>query len=425
MMNNTSAQKSKHEPTYATLPDHLIQENILIRLKVKPVIRFKCVSKGWFSMISSRKFAKQQFEFQSSLNDQTLIVQEPQRNTEEDKYYLSFDENYNLTEFVGLKEKCLPRSFNPLNTCVVDYCDGLLLMFNEQTMRIYVWNPVTNQCRDTNGPVALDKVDDYQMKCVGFDYVPLIHDYKIGCFMLYMNISVHALMFSFKTGLWTEWALLDDYYETLEIYGDPSVFVDSSKVFVDDTIYWAPKRLSNEGDEEEIFGMDVIAGDMMFVPIVHREHWETAKLFKMNGRLALCLIGNGGNKTVCNVFLMKLTDADDGHTVEIASWERVLSLTYIGADFVYLFETGMCLVSNISLSLSLSLSSQFLRLMLHELSQVSSQEQEQEQPDEGTIVWESVERGNLCRYFSGVALGYCESLFSPFDPYLLQDNQDG
>uniref|UniRef100_A0A803LE84 F-box associated beta-propeller type 1 domain-containing protein n=1 Tax=Chenopodium quinoa TaxID=63459 RepID=A0A803LE84_CHEQI len=370
-------------------------------------------------MISSREFAKQQFEFRSSLNDQTLIVQDQRNTLNEDKYYLSFDEKYNLTEFVGLREKYLPRNFNLLNTGVVDYCDVLLCMYNEQTMRIYVWNPVTNQCRDTNGPVALDKVDDYQMKYVGFDYVSLIGDYKIGCLMFYKN-SLHALMFSFKTGLWTEWALLDEYYETMEkYYGDPSAFVDSSKVFVDDTIYWAPKCLFNEIDDEEIFlfGMDLIAGDMMFVPIVHREDWEIAKLFKMNGSLALCLIGNGGNKT--NVFLMKLTSDDDKDAEEMVSWERVLSLTYIGAYFVYLFETGKCLVSNISLSLS----SQSLRLMLHELSQVSSQEQEQ--PDEGTIVWESEERGSLCRYFSAVTSGYSESLFSPFDPYLLQENQDG
>ncbi|XP_021732152.1 F-box/kelch-repeat protein At3g23880-like [Chenopodium quinoa] len=409
MMNASSPKKSEHVSTYNTLPDHVIEEHILTRLAVKPLLRFKCVSSGWLSMISSTKFAKKHFELWFPSHDQNLIVQEDRETEEEDKYLLSFDENYNLNEYTKLMNKYPTVRFNTLNTRVVGSCNGLLCVYNQDIMRMYVWNPVTNHCRDIFVPMARGKWDDYQLRCIGFGYVSSIDDYKIGCLMVH-NKTLIILVFSLKTGFWIQKPKIDLYYELL------LTFEYENPAFVGDTLYWIPQHLNE--DENYIIGLDLVEEDMVIIPLFGRipGDWVIAKLFRMEGCLALCLIQNytDNEKSICHVWKMK----EHGDEEDRVSWQKVLSLNYIGTDFNYLFETGKCLVSQLSY--------QSHRLILHELSKVSSskpeQEQEQERqkpPDEGTIVWESVDRGSLFNYFLGGTFGYSESLISP-----LGENED-
>ncbi|XP_021736589.1 F-box/kelch-repeat protein At3g23880-like [Chenopodium quinoa] len=410
MMNNNSSPK--------TIPDDLIMDNILTRLEVRPLLCFKSVSRGWLSMISSPEFAKKHFELMFPSHDQNLIVQEERDSEEEDKFYLSFDNNYNLIEYTRLMNRHPTLRFNTLNTRVVGSSNGLLCMYDEDSLRLYVWNPATNHCRETIVPLARGRWDDFQMKCIGFGYVSSIDDYKIGCFVLY-NQTLQILMFSLKTGIWTQKPQTVLYYPLL------LTFEDENPAFVGDTIYWIPQHLNPEINY--IIGLDLVEEDMVFIPVIARfpGDWVSAKLFRMEGCLALCLIQNYANdeKSICHVWKMKREEY--GEEAYAISWKKVLCLNYVGTDFNFLFETGKCLVSQISY--------QSHRLILHELSKVSKPKQEQEQeqqeeqeqerqkpPDEGTIVWESADGGSLANYFSSRAtFGYSESLVSP-----LEENED-
>ncbi|CAN6701707.1 unnamed protein product [Malus baccata var. baccata] len=49
--------------------------NILTRLPAKSVVRFKCVSKRWCSILSDQQFAKSQFKFASSQHQRLLFQQ--------------------------------------------------------------------------------------------------------------------------------------------------------------------------------------------------------------------------------------------------------------------------------------------------------------------------------------------------------------
>uniref|UniRef100_A0A803LE88 F-box associated beta-propeller type 1 domain-containing protein n=1 Tax=Chenopodium quinoa TaxID=63459 RepID=A0A803LE88_CHEQI len=300
MMNASSPKKSEHVSTYNTLPDHVIEEHILTRLAVKPLLRFKCVSSGWLSMISSTKFAKKHFELWFPSHDQNLIVQEDRETEEEDKYLLSFDENYNLNEYTKLMNKYPTVRFNTLNTRVVGSCNGLLCVYNQDIMRMYVWNPVTNHCRDIFVPMARGKWDDYQLRCIGFGYVSSIDDYKIGCLMVH-NKTLIILVFSLKTGFWIQKPKIDLYYELL------LTFEYENPAFVGDTLYWIPQHLNE--DENYIIGLDLVEEDMVIIPLFGRipGDWVIAKLFRMEGCLALCLIQNytDNEKSICHVWKMK------------------------------------------------------------------------------------------------------------------------
>uniref|UniRef100_A0A803LE85 F-box associated beta-propeller type 1 domain-containing protein n=1 Tax=Chenopodium quinoa TaxID=63459 RepID=A0A803LE85_CHEQI len=284
MTNTSSPKKSKSESTFKPLPDHLIEENILIRLAVKPLIRFTCVSKGWSSMISRTKFTKEHLKLWYPSNDRTLIVQDDRDTVGEDKYYLSFDENYNLNEFVELGKKYPTYKFNTLNTCVVGSCNGLLCMYNEDNMRLYVWNLMTNQVRDTLGPAPRCRLENYELRCVGFGYVSSIDEYKIGCLMFYKK-TLLSLVFSLKTGKWTQRRQRKKYYDVILAYLD-----NETPVFVGDTIYWISDTI--EDGESYIIGLDLVEEDMVIISLfVHiPDGFAPAKLFRMQGCLTLCLI---------------------------------------------------------------------------------------------------------------------------------------
>ncbi|XP_021736524.1 F-box/kelch-repeat protein At3g23880-like [Chenopodium quinoa] len=354
MTNTSSLNKLEYESTHTPLPDHIIEENILIRLEVKPLIRLKSVSKGWFSMISGTRFTKKHLKLWYPSNDRSLIVQDDRDNVGEDKYYLSFDENYNVNEFVELRNKYPAFKFN---TCVVGSCNGLLCMYNENIMRMYVWNPATNQVRDTYGPV-LSNWDDFEMRCTGFGYVSSIDDYKIGC-LIFHNETLVIFVYSLKNGLWIQKPKTKWYYELLFEY------LHETSAFVCDTLYWFPNRIEDE--RHYIIGLDLVEEDLVIIPLSIRFPGEfaTVRLFQMQGCLTFCLIHGDNGTNHCHVRRMtEYRDMGDAMKWSIA-WENddELDLNYIGNNFVYLFDTGKCLVNKIS--------DQSQQLVLHELSKGS------------------------------------------------------
>uniref|UniRef100_A0A803LMY0 F-box domain-containing protein n=1 Tax=Chenopodium quinoa TaxID=63459 RepID=A0A803LMY0_CHEQI len=353
MTNTSSPKKLVFESTHRTLPDHLIQENILIRLEVKPLIRLKSVSKGWFSMISSTKFTKDHFKLWYPSNDRTLIVQDDRDTVNEDKYYLSLDENYNLNEFVELRNKYPAFKFNPQSTCVVGSCNGLLCLYDENIMRMYVWNPVTNQVRNTYGPV-LCKWDSYEMRCAGFGYVSSIDDYKIGCLIFYRE-TLFIFVYSLKAGFWTQRPKRNWYRELMLEY------LNETPAFVGDTIYWFPARIENE--RNQIIGLDLVEEDMVIIPLAinFAGDFANVRLFRTQGRLTTCaIIEDNVGKKFCHV--RSLTEhRDKGDAMSWAiSGDSDLAMSYMGKNFVYLFDTGKFLVNKIS--------HQSQQLMLHEFS---------------------------------------------------------
>ncbi|RHN79380.1 putative F-box domain-containing protein [Medicago truncatula] len=58
------------------LPDELITQ-ILLRLPVETLIRFKCVCKSWFSLISNPYFANSQFQITAATHNHQILFLTP------------------------------------------------------------------------------------------------------------------------------------------------------------------------------------------------------------------------------------------------------------------------------------------------------------------------------------------------------------
>ncbi|XP_027120324.1 F-box/kelch-repeat protein At3g23880-like [Coffea arabica] len=121
-------------------------ENILVRVDVKNLCRFKCVCHGWYDLISSSRFTKKQFE---------LLKPDPERNP--DRIFMIYphatidmnacigSQKYNDGRNLMNKKVRYPKpsSFGSLR--IMGSCDGLVSLMSEYNKNkvILMWNPST------------------------------------------------------------------------------------------------------------------------------------------------------------------------------------------------------------------------------------------------------------------------------------------
>ncbi|KAF7150417.1 hypothetical protein RHSIM_Rhsim02G0055100 [Rhododendron simsii] len=126
------------------LPFEIIVE-ILLRLSVKSLLRFRCVTKLWRSLISQTEFAKTHLRLASVNTDYThhrLILQG----------LCSYDDFKSCSLYSVLNEKSdtavevdcpLKITYSPV--MVVGSCDGLVCIAVD--LKVFIWNPSTRKSK--------------------------------------------------------------------------------------------------------------------------------------------------------------------------------------------------------------------------------------------------------------------------------------
>ncbi|PHT96821.1 hypothetical protein BC332_34251 [Capsicum chinense] len=174
---NRSKKKKLHkrkvtfEDDTSIFPSEILL-NILTRLPVKSLLRFKSVSKPWNVMISSNEFKKSHRDQSKALGREKLLLQS--RNVFEfrdlESSLLDFMENqqFPLKKFQRAEVWCL--------------CDGLVLLRNPRAYKNYVlWNPSTREYRAISCP---DNHLNYneeprRVRACGLCYDSSVGDYKV------------------------------------------------------------------------------------------------------------------------------------------------------------------------------------------------------------------------------------------------------
>ncbi|CAI9102461.1 OLC1v1000737C1 [Oldenlandia corymbosa var. corymbosa] len=163
------------------LPDEIIVE-ILSRVPVKALLRFKCVCKFWKDLISKPDF------FLSSTGRERAIVgflpySKRRYVDSRHMYFYSIDDKFSVEELPGPVGE-VPSDYSSFT--VFGTCNGLILFATVQGM--YLWNPLTRCCRlltqlkvleymypprtliFTASGLCFDKSsDDYKAVLVGFE----------------------------------------------------------------------------------------------------------------------------------------------------------------------------------------------------------------------------------------------------------------
>ncbi|KAK9689379.1 hypothetical protein RND81_09G055800 [Saponaria officinalis] len=223
------------------LPHEFIIEMILTRLPIKSILRFKSVSKLWYSKLSSSRFASAHLNFPNpSPATESLLIRNP-TNSKLD-YVVNFDEGNENMYLVGT-------------------CNGLVCLGSSSGRLSIVWNPITREFRKyldskffrpeclvywgfgymvtsyrfSNSNPVLEP--NRTSNCVTlFGYVSAVDDYKIV--RLCKDMSSYSLTVHVYSIRLNKWKIIDnDAFDDISHLRNP-VIVRISGVLVNETLYW-------------------------------------------------------------------------------------------------------------------------------------------------------------------------------------------
>ncbi|XP_074314452.1 F-box/kelch-repeat protein At3g23880-like [Silene latifolia] len=258
------------------LTDVLIFEEILTRLPVKSILRFKSVSKQWYSTLSSSNFAnthlkKSPFSHPSApVNN--LIIQSGSNcyifsyDDEVDQISHNFEDNVVKLNTEFLVENDDERLF------LAESCNGLICITTAGSGKYFIlWNPATrklNTCALPNEYLnCFEKGAKYFRTTLGFGYVSSIDDYKFVAILTVRHgnsESLFALIFSLRENRWRK----IDLDNTL-------CFGCDTGVLVSEKLYW--RAYSDEAQKLVSFDL---AAEMFDVIEVDWDRYETLGVLK-------------------------------------------------------------------------------------------------------------------------------------------------
>ncbi|KAL2895461.1 hypothetical protein RDABS01_011370 [Bienertia sinuspersici] len=331
------------------LHDEFICSEILPRLPVKSLIRFKSVSKSWYSCITSSKFAKKQLNFSSSSAHQFIL---PNIETVGIRL-LPYDEQNNLKTPVEINvpdDSRFDKEPYLIDIEVVGVCNGLLcLCFKKEGLVVYknyecsaegwffsIWNPASHQYCEISNPDSLIFGSGNW-----FGYVPSIDDYKI--FVSFISNKhgndIDYYVYSLRRKTWKLLSVLD------KVLSGKELLTYNIEV-VDDTLYWSPCSISNdERLTKHIVGLNLVTEQVkLFSWMDWLSAYGDTNFFVINGFLSLYCSSYVDDdnqrdyKPVSDVWTLKQND-------DWSSWEKKFSVHHGGMYLALFTPTRKFLVN--------------------------------------------------------------------------------
>ncbi|XP_057443525.1 F-box/kelch-repeat protein At3g23880-like [Lotus japonicus] len=196
------------------LPEELIIQ-ILLRLPVKSIVRFKCVCKSWLSLISDPHFAESNFKLAATTPTHKLLFiansAPGTRSVDLDHDALSLNSSASTTVKLNFLQ-LPPSSYSSLG--IVGSCRGFLLL--HCNANIFLWNPSTGVHNQIPCSPIASNVHAY---LYGFGYDPSQDDYLVVLASYERNTAdllKHLEFFSLRANVWKE--IKDTHYMNAGFY---------------------------------------------------------------------------------------------------------------------------------------------------------------------------------------------------------------
>ncbi|KAI4317714.1 hypothetical protein L6164_025563 [Bauhinia variegata] len=173
-------------------PEEVIVE-ILLRLPVKSLLRFRSVSKQWLSLISDTQFGKSHFELAYARTDRLIYIADSQVRS------IDFEAPFHDDSAVARLN--LPTTVSFMWPKITGSCRGLLLLENYPSL--LVWNPSTGSHK--LAPYSAIAASNVFTFLFGFGYDPSTDDFLIVAASYDPQAdlgSAHFEFFSLKTNSW-------------------------------------------------------------------------------------------------------------------------------------------------------------------------------------------------------------------------------
>ncbi|XP_058214526.1 F-box/kelch-repeat protein At3g23880-like [Rhododendron vialii] len=207
---------ASNQSTVARATFHLpfeITIEILSRLPVKSLLRFKSVCKTWYDLIKTHYFISKHLQTQSTLNSTSLLVTTYNGKTKNHAVSLVSNDGPIILDFPFLKRRKFTlrsREYSGKSYfSIVGICNGLVCMnLTPFGYPLVLCNPSTRQFRELpssewqhyNGHVRVKRVS------FGFGFHASANDYKLIRIVLYSSrmeeASIQADLYVMRTGTW-------------------------------------------------------------------------------------------------------------------------------------------------------------------------------------------------------------------------------
>ncbi|GAB2298398.1 hypothetical protein Dimus_032463 [Dionaea muscipula] len=189
---------------------------ILARLPVRSLLRFKCVCKTWFSLIESKYFVGKHLSARSMMfkdyNFENLLVDHHHSRDDDNSMCLQFSAvDFDTLSIVRSKFKIVSSSPDSVNrphpTCLfVGSCNGIVCLLVQLCVglmtqqSLLLWNPATGEVKDLqHGKV---------IHVLGFGFDPKKNDYKVVLISYSSTPELTEHMFVYSSRL-DSWKSLD------------------------------------------------------------------------------------------------------------------------------------------------------------------------------------------------------------------------
>jgi F-box interacting protein len=158
------------------LPEDLVTE-ILVWLPIVSLLRFKCVSKSWYALITHQNFITKHLQHNNNNNNRSILLE---MNDNITKDYVVSTLSYETLQ-LSHTQPAPPSVFgiDKGTISIVGSCNGLVCLHDKSihNFKVFIWNPATKETKvvlKSNLPRFPTVID-----CIGFGFDNKTNDYKI------------------------------------------------------------------------------------------------------------------------------------------------------------------------------------------------------------------------------------------------------
>lgn len=334
--------------------------NILVRLPVKSLVRFKCVSKSWRSLISDTYFIRMHVNHVRNINTNTEFASQIfvrhdydvgttfhrmdiYKKEEEEECDHQDGTTVSTPVAISDKELDFPEEFRCDRGNSIEirgFCDGLVCLVDSGGLLI--WNPSIKECRrlpfphpttndylDDSGPRSLCVLDVY-----GIGYDPSVDDYKVLKAPIFSSIGEETYSHSSSVNVL---ALNSNSWKTIQDNFSYYIEYFPFATFTNGRIHWLASCDKNWVAWIIVY-FDVVGEKFGEVALPHNEgrdmgNWSTTRLMLLGEKLCIDWFDCSGGKF--ELWIMMEYHVRD-------SWTKLLTIPLsegLGPDNAYCFSS--------------------------------------------------------------------------------------
>ncbi|XP_073024484.1 F-box/kelch-repeat protein At3g23880-like [Primulina eburnea] len=245
---------------FENLPQDLITE-ILWRLPVKSLLRFRCVSKSWLSLISSPEFETNYLEVSTTRRPRIVF------GSATELYTCPLNGIFNELPHVEDALCDFTKENRYYKIQMVGSCNGLVCVV--YTGHIFVWNPAIRKYRQLPSPRFSSR------EPCGFGYDASSDDYKVVQIVDKLNSTPYSRTYSLRNDSWKSL----DWTHGRTSFGGSGVFLNGA-------IHWIVAYDDNGANVWAVVAQSLATGELIWTVALPLQSW--AFLQVLGERLCAC-----------------------------------------------------------------------------------------------------------------------------------------